>query len=298
MEVWGGNAAVDNGVVMQGLDAWVYSRPYQGQEAGGDIHYVSSCATGRITRILVADVSGHGRQVASIAAALRILMRRYVNYIEQKRLMWGLNVEFSSLSDSGRFATAVVASYFSPTDRLIISNAGHPRPFRFRGRERTWEVLHHRAAASEGGLANIPLGIAEPTRYDEMSIRLGRDDLILLYTDSVVEAAGPSGRQLGEAGLLDLVRTLDASNPAQLIPSLIAAIEAFAGGAPQDDLTLLLLRRNDLKPRVSLAMGLKAAATTTAAFFKSLLPGAGPFPRPQLSLDNILGAFIKRLNGS
>jgi sigma-B regulation protein RsbU (phosphoserine phosphatase) len=57
MEVWGGNAAIDNGVIMPGLDAWVYARPYQQQAAGGDIHYVSSCATGRIIRLLVADVS-------------------------------------------------------------------------------------------------------------------------------------------------------------------------------------------------------------------------------------------------
>src|SRR5262249_55062163 len=63
LEVWGGNQAVDNGVVMAGLDAWLFSRPYQGHSAGGDIHYVSSCAAGMLTRLLVADVSGHGEAV-------------------------------------------------------------------------------------------------------------------------------------------------------------------------------------------------------------------------------------------
>src|SRR5687768_18611008 len=56
----GGNQPADSGVVMAGLDAWVYCRPYHGAAAGGDVYYVSSCATGRITRLLVADVSGHG----------------------------------------------------------------------------------------------------------------------------------------------------------------------------------------------------------------------------------------------
>src|SRR5205814_3709017 len=46
MEVWGGNQVVDSGVVMAGLDAWVYSRPVNDDEGGGDVHYVSSCAAG------------------------------------------------------------------------------------------------------------------------------------------------------------------------------------------------------------------------------------------------------------
>ena len=47
MEVWGGNQPADSGVIMPGLDAWVYSRPHGEATAGGDVHYVSSCATGR-----------------------------------------------------------------------------------------------------------------------------------------------------------------------------------------------------------------------------------------------------------
>ena len=92
MEVWGGNRAVDNGVVMPGLDAWIYSRPYEG-DSGGDVHYLSNCASGRITRMLVADVSGHGARVASIAANLRGLMRRYINYLDQTRFIEALHRE-------------------------------------------------------------------------------------------------------------------------------------------------------------------------------------------------------------
>src|SRR5438128_12124750 len=116
MEVWGGNQTADSGVVMAGLDAWVYSRPYGQANAGGDVHYVSSCATGRIARLLVADVSGHGAEVAEVGAALRRLMRRYMNYVDQSRLVEGLNLEFARQAEMGRFATAVVATYWVPTD--------------------------------------------------------------------------------------------------------------------------------------------------------------------------------------
>src|SRR5262245_51213229 len=136
LEVWGGNRAVDNGVVMAGLDAWLYSRPYHDQAAGGDIHYVSSCAAGLITRVLVADVSGHGEAVADIANRLRGLMRRYVNYVDQTRFVEGLNTEFSEIAEAGGFATAVAATYLGAGDLFKVCNAGHPRPLWYRSRTR------------------------------------------------------------------------------------------------------------------------------------------------------------------
>ena len=70
MEVWSGSQLTAQGVEFGGLDAWVYSKPYKEAQHGGDIYYASSCATGRITRFLLADVAGHGAAVASIAADL------------------------------------------------------------------------------------------------------------------------------------------------------------------------------------------------------------------------------------
>ena len=53
MEVWGGSEAVNAAVTLSGLDAWIYSRPYgENAEAGGDVYYVSACATGRIDAYL------------------------------------------------------------------------------------------------------------------------------------------------------------------------------------------------------------------------------------------------------
>ena len=60
MEVWGGSQLASSGVELGGLDLWVYSKPYGEAPRGGDVYYVSSCATGRISRMLLADVSGHG----------------------------------------------------------------------------------------------------------------------------------------------------------------------------------------------------------------------------------------------
>src|SRR3954453_4989190 len=145
MEVWGGNRAVESSVAMAGLDAWVYSKPYgENASAGGDVYYVSSCATGRITRLMVADVAGHGDAVGQVGTQLRTLMRRYVNYIDQTRFVADLNHEFAAMSTAGCFATAVVTTFFGPTNSLSLCNAGHPPPLVYRGATREWSFLEQR----------------------------------------------------------------------------------------------------------------------------------------------------------
>src|SRR6476469_7355251 len=143
MEVWGGNQPVQSDVVMAGLDAWVYCKPYGAAAGGGDVYYVSSCATGRITRLLVADVSGHGDSVSAVAGGLRKLMRRYVNYFDSSRFVVEMNRQFTAHSKAGVFATAVVTSFYASTNSLSLCNAGHPPPLLYRAATGTWEYLYH-----------------------------------------------------------------------------------------------------------------------------------------------------------
>lgn len=302
MEVWGGNDAIDNSVSMPGLDAWVFSRPYHGQAGGGDVHYVSSCATGRVTRVLVADVSGHGVTVAGVAKSLRSLMRRYVNYLDQTRFVSAMNSEFSSMAQMGTFATAVVVTYWAPTDYLMTCNAGHPRPLLYRARERRWELLKspppRREANAPGGnddgLVNLPLGVAEPTGYDQFGMRLHPGDMVMIYTDSLIEAADAAGRMLGEAGLLAMIQELDTAQPSTLIPALTSRIRARMGDSdPDDDMTVLLLRHNGSQPPTLVLRGMMAPLRILRAVWTRLRLGSdAPAPLPELSIPNILGAVV------
>ena len=126
MEVWGGNRGVDRNFETAGLKVWVYCRPYGEAVSGGDVYYLSSCASGRITRMLLADVSGHGELVSQVAVALRELMRRNVNYVRQTRFVQAMNQEFAEFAEEGGFATALVSTFFSPTQTYALCNAGHP----------------------------------------------------------------------------------------------------------------------------------------------------------------------------
>src|ERR1700683_1114892 len=183
MEVWGGSQLTSSGVELGGLDVWVYSKPFGEAQRGGDVYYVSSCASGRISRLLLADVSGHGQSVASTAADLRTLMRRFVNRLDQKEVVRLLNEQFTSLSRHGSFATAVLTTFFAPTRRLSLCNAGHPRPLLFRAADRTWSFLGQRDSSEQKGPRNIPLGIFRLADYEHVDIELDPGDCLVSYTD-------------------------------------------------------------------------------------------------------------------
>ena len=62
-EVWGGNRKVIRTVKLPSLVAWVASVPLNEGEGGGDLHCMSVCDYDLISRVALADVSGHGSEV-------------------------------------------------------------------------------------------------------------------------------------------------------------------------------------------------------------------------------------------
>lgn len=292
MEVWGGNQAADNGVVMSGLDAWVYCRPHEGAVGGGDVYYVSSCATGRITRLLLADVSGHGQVVSQTAGALRKLMHRYVNYIDQSAFVRSMNRQFAELSGAGTFATAIVSTFFAPTRELTLCIAGHPPPLLYRADRKLWSLVGDGDARTPG---NLPLGIEDVSDWEQFSTQLRVGDLVLCYTDSLTESRDARGELLGTSGLLRIISTIDFTDPQRVIPNLIDAITSV-GSLGDDDVTALLFRPNGLAPYRPMKDRVLAPFRVTARVIHSFRRGGEPAPWPELTLKNLGGAILNSLN--
>ena len=249
LDVWGGNEAIHNAISVPGVDAWISSDPYEGDSRGGDIYYVSMCGCAQISRFVIADVAGHGATVGNLAHRLRKLMRKHINKPDQTRLARALNRELFQLAREDRFATALLMTYFPPTDHLIICNAGHPRPIWYHADSREWELLDPKMPQRATAVANLPLGVVEPTDYTQFAVKLTKGDLVLIYTDALIESQNPEGKMLGERGLLDLVRQLDADQPHEMNDKVLAAMTAYRhGAAAKDDRTLLVLHHNTADP--------------------------------------------------
>jgi phosphoserine phosphatase RsbU/P len=297
MEVWGGSQLTSNAVELAGLDVWVYSKPFGEAQRGGDVYYVSSCASGRISRLLLADVSGHGKSVASTAADLRTLMRRFVNRLDQNEFVRLLNEQFTALSShQSSFSTAVVATFFAPSRRLCLCNAGHPRPLLFRVRDGRWSFLGHHDHPEKKGPRNIPLGIFHLADYEHLDIELDPGDYLVSYTDALIESCDADGEMLGEEGLLRIVNLLGNIPAEKLIASLLQEIaERFPENLSADDVTLMVVRANGRSFHFSLREKLGAFGRFLKTFLRSLNPRAERAPFPDANLANLGGAIIPAL---
>jgi len=291
MEVWGGSQLTSRCVEFGGLDAWVYSKPFGAAHAGGDVYYASSCATGRISRLLLADVAGHGQTVAATAADLRTLMRRFVNRLDQTEFVRLLNQQFAVLPRTGAFATAIVTTFFEPTRRLTVCNAGHPRPLLYRAAQRHWDFLGTQDAAKRAAPSNIPLGLYDAAEYEQFDIELESGDCLLSYTDALIESRDADGEMLGEDGLLKITRLVGDVEPEKLIATLLAEIEArYPENLSEDDVTVLVVRANGRRLRHPFIERLRAFRR----FTKALVSGDhAPFPDAKIA--NVGGAFIPAL---
>ncbi len=304
MEVWGGNQVMDSNVEMSGLDGWVYSRPYMDAKGGGDVYYCSACATGRITRLLLADVSGHGDSVSEAAGVLRSLMRQFVNFIDQSRFVRSMNDQFTVLSADNIFATAIVATFFAPTGALSLCNAGHPPPLVYRAASREWTILqeseesqartHDKAA---GG--NIPLGILDMAEYEQFDVTLQTDDRVLCYTDSLMEAKDPTGELLGVEGLLRLVKSVwtpqTAGNGKAFVDALLAAIaREYPTNLSDDDVTVMLVRANGQGRVYRFWPRFLAPFRLIRGIWQAWWRGE-KLPLPEFSIANLGGAMIPQL---
>ncbi|MEQ9408773.1 MAG: PP2C family protein-serine/threonine phosphatase [Fuerstiella sp.] len=243
MEVWGGNRSTWSHFVVPGLDLWVYSQPFGEADQGGDVYYVSSCASGRITRLLLGDVSGHGTEASPLARRLREIMRRNINYIDQTRLVESLNDQFEAASATGRFATAVISTYFAPSRTLTVCIAGHPPPLIFRASTGLWQPLQ---TDGKTDLRNMPIGVLDEQQFSSTQLTLSPGDMILEYTDALFEAFNKEGTLLKAEGIAALANSLNAESPGDFVPALLREIQNLdPRNLTSDDVSVMLARANE-----------------------------------------------------
>jgi serine phosphatase RsbU (regulator of sigma subunit) len=247
-EVWASNRNVAHSVDLPGLQGWIYAAPLElGQDGGGDIHCLSVCDYNVLSRVVLADVSGHGRAVAAVAEQLLCLMRRHMNRLEQPALLSELSTSLRAENavDSATYATALVIGFDSSSGDLVFTNAGHPPPLWYRAAEQRWELLHEPRSAAADGSVGLPIGWGLGGGYEDIIVRLGVDDLLICYTDGLSDATNGEGLELGVDGLLEFARGVSVGSPMAAGATLLALVDGFRhGAAAADDETLIVLRHS------------------------------------------------------
>jgi phosphoserine phosphatase RsbU/P len=242
-ETWASNEGTSSVADLPGLRVWVHSRPSGSSEAGGDVHYVSVCPSCIVSRIALADVSGHGRAVELLGATLRELMQKYLTALEQTSLMRDLNDAVMEELDGVHYATMVAAGFHGRRGLLVMTNAGHPPAFWYRAHRGEWAWFEPRRAPTRSDVRGTPLGLLPNVSYDRVIVKPGLGDLIVLYSDGVSEATTPAGKELGRDDLMALARAQDPTSAERFGVQLVEALTEFREGqAPEDDETIIVLQ--------------------------------------------------------
>jgi sigma-B regulation protein RsbU (phosphoserine phosphatase) len=203
---------------------------------------MSVCDYDLISRVALADVSGHGNEVSKVTQTLRNLMRKNINAWDQSDFMRGINDAFRR-GGGGKYATAIVLSFHRVMGRLAFSNAGHPPPLWYHAAQKTWGWLEEGTEAKK--VSGLPVGLIPGTDYSQTVVTLKPSDLLVLYTDGITEARNETGHELGGERLLEWACQAPVDSPKLLGEALLQRIELFRGEVRNDDETLLVLQREE-----------------------------------------------------
>jgi len=214
-----------------GWEASAHFRP--ARELGGDLYDFYDMGGG-LLGVATGDVAGKGVPAALYAAfASGTIRSRAFERRPPADLMQRVNRTLRRRGIEGLFCTLTYALFDSQERTLRVANSGLPHPFHYRAAER-------RAGPLE--VSGLPLGTFDGVSYDEVSVDLAKGDVVVFYTDGLVEAR--RGRE--EYGPERLLRGLEAHAALaapELGERLLADLEGFLDEAvPADDVTLIVVK--------------------------------------------------------
>jgi len=185
--------------------------------------------------IIIGDVSGHGVAAAAEAVQFDAIMRTYRGDDGESpaAAISYANRHFFSRRSRGHFMTVFAVMYRPDNRELRYLSAGHPPLLHRRGAQVT--------ALGEGD--QIPLGVLREYEYRNSELLAQPGDILVLYTDGIVEARDAQGREFGRQRLRQLVESAPIDSAQSVCSALVEAVHEHQGGPlGGDDQTVLVLR--------------------------------------------------------
>lgn len=214
------------------LDVAALSLP--ATEVGGDYYDYFDFGPNRVAMV-VGDVTGHGVASGLVLSGVRSSLNLLRDEMGRpSAVLDRVNLMLKRTSAPRMHMTLALVVLDRSECATTVATAGHP------------PVLLRRAngEVEEVGSGSFPLGAIESARYGEDRIKLSPGDVLLLYSDGLVETIDPTGDQYGWDRLKQILRGLDGIPTANEIRDLILReVWDFKGDAEQmDDVTMVVVR--------------------------------------------------------
>jgi serine phosphatase RsbU (regulator of sigma subunit) len=197
---------------------------------GGDLYDVRRLDDDR-GLVIVADVSGKGLEAAVNTAFVKYSIRTLAfSNADPAAILTGFNRVFlETIRDPSIFVVAFVGIIDARRGTLEYASAGHAGAF-----------LRHDGAVTQLEVTGPIVGMEADVTYENRSLSLARGDLLLLATDGLTEARDSEGKLLEDSGAMTLLRRTS-DDPQRCADELVGTVRRMSGGAPKDDLALVVI---------------------------------------------------------
>lgn len=215
----------------EGLD--YNARCRQMHAVGGDFYHFAPLTDGRLA-MAVGDASGKGLPAALMISNVQSSLRTATLFAgdDGPVVVEAVNRQVYETSLTERFATLFYGVFDRQRRILRYVNAGHNPPMIMRRDGSTvW--------LEAGG---PPIGVFPDWTYEECVVELNPGDMILAYTDGIVEAMNSKGEEWGVEGLRKAVAECQAHCAGDLVRAVFAGLDEYTDGLQMDDATLAVLR--------------------------------------------------------
>ena len=205
----------------------------------GDFYDFVPLGGGKIA-FLVGDVSGHGIEAGIVMGmAKKVLALRLQDFGDPIEAMTRTNADVDRELGRVSFVTTFVAIFDPAARTLSCVRAGHNPPLLYNPR-REGRCLE----LQPGGLGLGILGDPsfKPT-LERLEVVVQPGDVLLLYTDGLVEARNAAGEQFGVDRTIQVLGSTYGYTPALVLSQLAGTLDGFTGRADsEDDITAVCVR--------------------------------------------------------
>ena len=200
----------------------------------GDYYDIIPARKDRISFVL-ADVAGKGMTSLMVMVMLRAMLRLTVNTTQSAAtiLSWA-NRGIASETTIDHFASVALINYDGEQKKIQIATAGT-----------TPILLYHAATGEMEKISQMsdPVGVEKKTEYQDKDFSVETDDIIITYTDGVIEAPNSRGLQYSKERLLEVIVNNKHLSGKEIAEHVKTDILKFTGVDNQhDDQTLLIIK--------------------------------------------------------
>lgn len=202
-------------------------------EVGGDFFDIIRLSDDTIA-VAIADVTGHGVGAGILGAMTKSALRSELSHnADPASVLRTVNATLVQLSDQKTFVTFAYALIDRRTRTIAYATAGHP-PLLF--------VPNGAGGAEPLRTVNLALGLRKDAAFATGERTFEAGDVLVLFTDGIVEAADSRGEEFGIERLGTCLAGAP-KNPRELSGHVVAALTRHAGSASfQDDVSILAVR--------------------------------------------------------